>query len=186
MLVQCAAPMNNYFLCATRQTMGLLCIALALTASIPNCSDEATRHLAERSTLIVVAKVTEVGPSSGIWSGQFAVRQRVDYEILEVLKGSVRMSKIRVSHPIVAGSSSADPKQARLSPVLFAKGTTFLLFLVPDYGKQYVIPPEPNDEGLTKFFDLDENCGARLASGESFDHIKAIVQDSAALKGRER
>ena len=66
--------------------ISLLLFMITFHVDAPSCSDEAIRRVELSSDLVVQARVVEVGPSLGLWSGGYVVAQRVDYEIEGILK----------------------------------------------------------------------------------------------------
>ena len=167
--------------------ISLLLFMITFHVDAPSCSDEAIRRVELSSDLVVQARVVEVGPSLGLWSGGYVVAQRVDYEIEGILKGQLQDKRIRVAHYVIGGSLSADQKVARLSPSLFAKGNILVLFLVRDMNSNYISPPESiDDNGIRKFLIRDPNCGALPANGKRFDHIKAVVLGSVSDKVKDK
>jgi len=145
----------------------------------PVCSDGLTQRLAQEAQFVVEARVVEVGPALGIWSGGYIVRERVDYEITEVLKGTPPQNRISVAHEVVRRSPSADTKTPRLSPALFAKGNRLLLILKQDPEANFVIYPEagarPKSEML---IDLDADCGVFSVKGPGFSRIRELIRGS--------
>jgi len=83
--------------------------------------------------VVVRAKVVEVGPSDGFWSGIFVSRQDVKYDVLEVYKGPKDLAgkQITVSHALVGGGPTEDTTP-RLKPWLFKPSTEVVLFLCSD------------------------------------------------------
>jgi hypothetical protein len=160
----------------------MLFLVALLSGGRLDCTDDRILHLKQQSSAIVLAKVVEVGPSLNGWSGYFSFRQRVDYDITEVVAGKIEGHRIRVEHLVVAESFTADSPVARLSPKLFIKGNTLLLFLESDLGNHYQIYPESDPSGVRRFLDPDENCGAIPTQDNRFEHVKAVVLAPTSAK----
>jgi hypothetical protein len=100
------------------------------------CNNEKWQRLAGEVDLVLVAKVEEVGPSQGAWSGHIASVQRVKFKAVTVLKGQLSSSTLEVEYYLVKNDPLADTKQPRLSPELFKAGNQLVLFLKADPKKQ--------------------------------------------------
>lgn len=154
----------------------LLLLALFQQPAQPalTCKDSSMPKLVHDAQVVVAAEVVEVKPALGVWSGLFLVVQRVRYEVKDVLKGDLRERNINVGHYIVANSSTADAKEARLSPKIFTKGARVVLFLTADPGEGYLSSPnESNEQGKDKaYLAIDSTCGLTPADIETLKYIK--------------
>ena len=135
------------------------------------CEAEKLKPSVTLASVIVVAQITDVRPSVGFWSGQFPVVQRVLYKVEEVIKGEVGEFTINVGHHVIARSSTADPEKPELSPKLFRKGQSVILFLQTDSGKGYVDNQDTNDREVKRFLSLDP-CGLLSATEENIRIVK--------------
>jgi hypothetical protein len=130
-------------------------IVLALSVSAgPDCDEQLSKALTERAEVVVVAKVIEVEPPLGLWSGYHAIGQHVKYEVEEVIKGKLAEREIYVAHGIVKNTPTADTEQARLSPKLFVKGNRFVLFLTTEHSNGYLTRTHP----AKTYLSLNEKC----------------------------
>ena len=141
-------------------------ILLAITSLLfmhdqPVCDEHRLREQARGAEIVVLAEVIKVKSAPGFWSGQFTAMQKVDYKIIEILKGKLSACDIEVGHYVVHNSSTADSEQPRLSPKLFKKGQRLVLFLKRDAEKHYVV--------------FDENCGSILADEEKVKLVQRII-----------
>jgi hypothetical protein len=118
------------------------------------CDERQLSALTQRAELVVVAKVVEVEPPLGLWSGYHAIGQHVKYEVEEVIKGKLAEREVYVAHGIWKNTSTVDTEQARLSPKLFAKGNRFVLFLVTEQGNGYLT----RTHHAKAFLALNEKC----------------------------
>jgi hypothetical protein len=144
-------------------------IVLTLVASGgPDCDEPQLSALTQRAELVVVAKVIEVEPPLGLWSGYHAIGQHVKYEVEEVIKGKLSKREIYVTHGVVKNAPTSDTEQARLSPTLFVKGNRFVLFLVTEQGDGYLT----RTHHAKAFLSLNEKC---LPTANA-DAIKLIQQ----------
>ena len=103
-------------------------------AARPDMPDQnaTIRENVEKADLIVVGRITAVGPPPPAWSGMFAAWQRVDYRIMRWLKKPDKeevRDTIPVFHLVVAGAPTADPASPRLNPRIFRPGAELILFL---------------------------------------------------------
>jgi hypothetical protein len=138
------------------------------------CEAEKLKTSVTSASVIMVAQITDVRPSVGFWSGQFPVVQRVLYKVEEIIKGEVRESTINVGHYVIAMSPTADPEKPQLSPKLFRKGQSIILFLQTDPGKGYVDNQDINDREVKSFLSLDP-CGLLSASEENIRIVKNFL-----------
>jgi hypothetical protein len=144
-------------------------IVLTLMASGgPDCDEQQLSALTQRAELVVVAKVIEVEPPLGLWSGYHAIGQHVKYEVEEVMKGKLSKREIYVTHGVVKNAPTSDTEQARLSPKLFVKGNRFVLFLVTEQGDSYLT----RTHHAKAFLSLNEKC---LPTANA-DAVKLIEQ----------
>lgn len=119
-----------------------------------DCDERQLSALTQRAELVVVAKVVEVEPPLGLWSGYHAIGQHVKYGIEEVIKGEIAEREVYVVHGIWKNTSTVDTEQARLSPRLFVKGNRFVLFLVTKQGEGYLTRTHP----AKAYLSLNEKC----------------------------
>jgi|ERR1051326_7761632 hypothetical protein len=150
----------------------VLLVVLSLFASTPtaDCGERKLEALTQRSQVVVVAKVTRVEPSLGAWSGYVHFVQHVHYEVEEVLKGALSEREIVVAHSVVKNTATADTKEARLSPDLFAAGNRVVLFLDRIEGKDYV----SRDHPPKAWFSLNDDC-LPVANATTIDLIRAYA-----------
>ena len=146
----------------------------ATIENVAPCETEKVKTSVTSASLIVVARIIEVRPPVGFWSGQFSVVHRVIYHVEEVIKGEFRESTINVGHQVIASSPTADPDKPELSPKLFRKGQRIVLFLQPDPGKGYVDNQDTNDRKLKTFLSLDP-CGLLSANEENIRIVKNFL-----------
>jgi len=132
----------------------IIMLALLPQSLTPVCEEETSKALAQRAEIVVVAKVIEIEPPLGLWSGYHAIGQHVKYEIEEVIKGKLAEREIYVAHGIWKNTPTADTEQARLSPKLFAKGNRFVLFLVTEHDNGYLTRTHP----AKAYLSLNSKC----------------------------
>jgi hypothetical protein len=132
----------------------MLLLALLPQSQTPVCDEETSKALVQRAEIVVQAKVIEVEPPLGLWSGYHAIGQHVKYEIEEVIKGKLAGREIYVAHGIWKNTATVDTEQARLSPKLFAKGNRFVLFLVTEHDNGYLTRTHPAQAYLS----LNDKC----------------------------
>lgn len=143
------------------------------------CGERSLGESVSSSSAVVVGEIIEVKPPLGVWSGEFAVVQRVHYKVKDVLKGRVSEELLDVGHYVIANSSVADSRAARLSPEIFAKGRALILFLKPDPKKGYLYYPEADRESdretnIKTFLSLDA-CGALQANQDSIEMVRKAM-----------
>jgi hypothetical protein len=149
-----------------------------VAAALP-CNHETLKKAVNSANLVVVARLTEVGPPMGFWSGQVPVVQRVQYKTEEVIKGEVaRESVIDVGHYVIAKSSTADAEKPQLSSRLFTIGGRFILFLEKDPNQGYVDNPARSDKSAERYLSLD-SCGLLSASEENIRAVKDSINSGA-------
>jgi hypothetical protein len=143
----------------------LLLLLNAMTQpSIPCCSNKQLELTAHNAEFVVIAKVVEVTPPPGFWSGQFAAIQIVRYEIKKSLKGTLKSGVISVGHYVVHNSCTAARSKPQLSPELFEKGNWLILFLSYKQKEGYLV--------------RDENCGAVAYSTETVARIHGFISSN--------
>ncbi len=157
--------------------MTLAIIIFALTLFPPSekrCdSREAMQKLTQDSELIVIAEVVEVGKLLvSVWSGPVGSRQWVKYKVKGILKGVIDESEITVRHYLVYKSLTADSEIARLSPKIFSKGNSLLLFIKSD--QQQSKEPQTLLAGKT-YLSLDPNCGGVIANEDIVKMVQEII-----------
>ena len=153
-----------------------LLAGIVLTLAVsggPDCDEQELSALTQRAELVVVAKVIEVEPPLGLWSGYHAIGQHGKYEIEEVIKGKIAEREIYVAHGIWKNTSTVDTEQARLSPKLFVKGNRFVLFLVKEQGDGYLT----RTHHPKAFLSLNEKC----LPTASPDAVK-LIEEYARMK----
>jgi hypothetical protein len=160
--------------------MSNMIISLLLTLFSPQaatCKDPSIPQLARDARVVVVAEIVEVKPALGVWSGLFMVVQRVHYEVRDVLKGEMRGQNIDVGYYIVANSSTADAKEARLSPKIFKKNAKAILFLTSDPGEGYISSSNQSDgqDLSNSYLALDSRCGLVPADAETVNYVKQNI-----------
>lgn len=150
----------------------MLLLALLPQSLAPVCDQETSKVLTQRAEMVVVAKVIQVEPPLGLWSGYHAFGQHVKYEIEEVIKGKLAEREIYVAHGIWKNTSTVDTEQARLSPRVFVKGNRFVLFLVTENNNNgYLTRTHP----AKAYLSLNDNCLPKAA----VETVKLIRQYAA-------
>lgn len=140
------------------------------------CNRTRLKRLARTSPLVVTAKVVgtedSMGPSTLFrpWCGMTFTTEYAYYEILDVLKGQTPDSKIAVEHVICWDTITVDGYAPRLSPELFREGNVLVLFLKRDSHRT----DQPQPPFKSGYEEVDENCGAVLAEGDS---AQGVVSD---------
>lgn len=81
-----------------------------------------------RDFLKFIGRIISIGNvSESVWSGFTVCYQPVTYQVLSVLEGDYTSSYIIVDHPIINGSTDADPINVQLSSNVFYDGNTLLV-----------------------------------------------------------
>jgi hypothetical protein len=135
------------------------------------CSDESITRLSDEAELVFLGEVEVVGNSWGFWSGIAPNLQKVQYKVIEVLKGQYSEAAISVGHLVVKNSSTADNDKARLSPYLFAHGNLLIVFV-----KKMDKADKNNfgDLGDDSYLSLDEHCGVISVKSKDSKTIRKI------------
>jgi hypothetical protein len=120
---------------------------------------EKWQKLASNVNLVLVAEVTEVGPTPGFWSGYLAASQRVRFKVVKVLKGDLNAGEVEVEYYLVKNDDLVDHELPRLSPVIFKAGNQLILFL------------KTGRNAKPATFAADENRGTATADA---DLLKAL------------
>lgn len=142
------------------------------------CNRTRLKRLAKTSALVVTAKVVGTEDSMGLstlfrpWCGMTFTTEYAYYEILDVLKGQTPDSKIAVEHVICWDTVTVDGYAPRLSPELFREGNVLLLFLKRDSHRT----DQPQPPFKSGYEDVDENCGAIIAGGDSAQGVVADLR----------
>ena len=142
------------------------------------CNRTRLKRLAKTSALVVTAKVVGTEDSMGLstlfrpWCGMTFTTEYAYYEILDVLKGQTPDSKIAVEHVICWDTVTVDGYAPRLSPELFREGNVLLLFLKRDSHRT----DKPQPPFKSGYEDVDENCGAIIAGGDSAQGVVADLR----------
>jgi hypothetical protein len=124
----------------------------------------------KKADLVTTAEVVEVYASPGFWSGVAPALQKVKYKIVKTLKGSTDRTEIIVAHYVVKNSKTADSNGPGLSPVLFLKGNTLMLFLKAN--------PQGNDQSIDcQYLAWSENYGAVITSRKIEKAIRKTVRN---------
>ena len=120
---------------------------------------DALKYWIENSDLILLGKVLKVGPSPLRWSGYILASQKVEYQILEVLKGKCLKKQIELGHDINMASKDVDLEKASLLENTFKVGNILILFLKfdKDYGRYF-----PSD-------------GSLIATPENTDLVNSLI-----------
>lgn len=88
--------------------------------------------LVERSPIIAVGKIIEIGEPPTMWStGDFMFAQKVKYRVSGVLKGEEVGGEITVYYYLFKGAPNTKADRPGLSPSLFNVGNEHILFLRP-------------------------------------------------------
>jgi len=151
-------------------------VGVSVSSANLTCDGAGTQQLINKSDVVVVAKIIEVGPAPEVWSGLLLFVQRVRFEVKDVLKGRVNKHEIYVAHYVVKNSISADSKQPKLSPEIFKKGNTLLLFLNVDPGKGKYVDLATSANNHNDFVVFDANCGAILADQNALNDVERLLR----------
>jgi hypothetical protein len=128
----------------------------------------------KKADLIFVGKVSSIGPPPRLRSGGFMATQATQYEVEEVLKGtmSTRRHEIEIQHIVISGSSTGDPSPEanRLSSRIFASGNRLIIFATKKpsmwlgFDENYQVIPT-NDSNIATIKRLvNQASGSRLKS----------------------
>lgn len=152
----------------------ILLLPLAQAAP-PRCVEsQRLNRLVSDSRVIALAEITEVGNAGFMfWSGTGVTKQYVTYEVKDVLKGDFTDGTIKVAHPLYQGSLSADSEKVRLSPKLFKRGNTLLLFL--GTGRAITKQKDATYRAVDEFVTTDVDCGAVTPNDDLLKTIKEIL-----------
>lgn len=146
----------------------LLIASLAFLSSSVTGQERADKLLVKRADLVTTAEVIEVYSSPGFWSGFLPALQKVKYKIVKTLKGKTDRTEIIVAHYVVKNSKTADLNDPELSPVLFSKGNTLMLFLKKN--------PQGSDQTIGyQYVAWSENYGAIITSRKIEKAIRKII-----------
>jgi len=124
----------------------------------------------KKADLVTTAEVMEVYSSPGFWSGTAPALQKVKYKIVKTLKGNTDRTEIIVAHYVVKNSKTADISDPELSPVLFSKGNTLMLFLKRT--------PQGSDRSIDcQYLAWSENYGAIITTRKIEKAIRKTVRN---------
>lgn len=110
---------------------------------------------------VVLARVSAVHPSPGVWCGVLVTRQELTWRIERVVAGDCDATELRIGHLLVAGSALVSADAPFLDPARIAVGARALLCLRTGGGAPAV---------------LDEDYGVRL-----LDAPRALDPDRVAM-----
>ena len=88
----------------------LAMVAVLFAASFASAADTCEKqlpNLVDRSLFIVAAKVAQLGPAPGFWTGGvLPAIQNVKYDVVESYKGELPAKQISVDHYVVKEAAS--------------------------------------------------------------------------------
>ncbi len=127
----------------------LAMVAVLFAASFASAADTCEKqlpNLVDRSLFIVAAKVAQLGPAPGFWTGGvLPAIQNVKYDVVESYKGELPAKQISVDHYVVKGSRLTEKRPPGLSRQFFAQGNAVILFLrtpQQDIGGECAVQPQ--------------------------------------------
>jgi hypothetical protein len=156
----------------------LLSLIASTLLQAPDCDQTKLRQLAQRSDIILIARVIEVRHSPGYWSGLAPSIQQVRYEVDAVLKGNVTDKEIVVGHYVVKNSLTAEADSPELSRRLFAVGNQLVLFLKASQKAG----DNTGSSGELEYTSPNENCGALIADNETINEILGLISSNNSRK----
>ncbi len=118
-----------------RTVAGMLVLVVAAAAGAGEPDDRALlaakREIAvvREAAAVVLARVSLVHPSPGIWCGFLKTTQPVTWKVESLLHGEKVGEEVVVGHLLVHGSPLVLPDYPALRPDRFAPGTRAILFL---------------------------------------------------------
>lgn len=145
------------------------------------CNRDHLAKIARNSRVIVTAELvnTEDDIASPAlfrpWCGLTFTTEDAYYRVIQVLKGDVNSPNIAVEHTICWDTVTVGGYSPALSPDLFQKGNTLLLFLNPISSRPDKRRPV---EFQSVYMDMDENCGAVRADDEVAMSIAEAIRAS--------
>jgi len=90
--------------------------------------EERLQRVTQKSDLIIIGTIVDLGPAPKDWSGYTSSYQTVRYKIEKIVKGQYGASEISVDHIVVFGSRTAQPGETPgLSDVVFSPGTKLIV-----------------------------------------------------------
>jgi len=92
----------------------------------------------EKTTLLFVGEVMDLGIEPRAWSGRFAMYQTVNYRIHSILKGQRESDRIEVRHAVVKNSPTARADRPGLSQQMFARGARLIVGVDKSFVANYV------------------------------------------------
>lgn len=162
--------------------IALLVFLITFTQAAPRQCAEPERldALVSDSKVVALVEVAEVeGTGPMFWSGNGLAIQHVTYRVKKVLKGTLDGDTMRAAHPLYQGSFSADRETPRLSPRLFRRGNTLLLFVATV--KQPIKEGDGTYREVEELMTTDVECGAIVPN----EHlIRSVSKILARERGR--
>lgn len=102
----------------------------AAMQTAPAPLDEPTLQILRAADLVLIGEVLTLEPSPGVWSSRAIAYQRVEYRVLRVLKANAKVPAahtLKIDHPLIARSPTADASEPRLSPARFHPGVRLII-----------------------------------------------------------
>ena len=124
---------------------------------------ERLQRITQKSDLIFIGTVLEVGDPPKDWSGYFSAYQTVRYKVDQILKGEYGAAEISIDHIVVSGSKTADGGEVpKLSSTIFYPGASLI-----------VSAQRAGDTGIWK--SLNEVIGAVPNSADWLRRVGALL-----------
>lgn len=89
---------------------------------------ERLQRITQKSDLIFIGTIVEVGDPPKDWSGYFSAYQTIRYRVDQILKGQYSDPEISVDHIVVSGSKTADSGDTpKLSSAIFYPNASLIV-----------------------------------------------------------
>jgi hypothetical protein len=152
-------------------TVVLLIFASLVSATRQEAGEELS-ELVKSTPIIATGTVTDVEEPPVTWGmGNYLVGQNVKFRVEKVLKGKLEDEEIVVHYAIVKGSPKNTPDRPQLSPDIFYKGRTIILFIQPATKNAN---PDPKEQPR-KFIETDWSHKVLEANEENIRLIGAHI-----------
>ena len=126
----------EHYMFLQRMCLLVLPILSAVQFGCGTCSRPSLDTLAavKSHDLVFRGRVLRVGEPPGYFSGLFLAYQVVDYQVLEVYKGSPGGDQVSIFHVIIGNGSSERRTPPGLDPAGVSKGRELLIFAQGEVG----------------------------------------------------
>lgn len=125
-------------------------------------------EVVKESPVIAIVKITKIEASPRIWSkGNYFSSQKVEYRIIEILKGDIKSGRIIVDHFISKGLPNLIPDEPELSPKIFREKNTLIIFIEP-------VSEQSSNCDISTFIETNSSYGVLIASEENINKVRKI------------